>query len=277
MDAWNRNGKEEATSAASARCDVPPVCAQLHIGRPAGTDIYFTEVSLNCVARTPTEVDRMHFNCALFISIRSLLPLVLAQLLIQFQKPIVVEHALAVNGSRSIINDTVPQLVNNSVHRSVRALGGTFSFEEFDNSIRSANLFAPDYSIGRCAYRDCPFASIHFAFCFTFLAFVHAQQTTAETRWAAFTWWTMWKMNRLSTCSHRRRPKVINTTSSCWTWHDRTSTSSSTTYGTTRIGWPRWCSRWFSSLACSRTMRTCGCECTAHKCGSHAARWSTEK
>lgn len=94
-----------------------------------------------------------------FTSIRSLLPLVLAQLLIQFQKPIVVtENALAVNGSRPLLmTDTASQLSNDSTvgtaaHRSARAVDGPFSIDENENSIHSANLFAPDYSIGRWRY-----------------------------------------------------------------------------------------------------------------------------
>lgn len=82
-----------------------------------------------------------------------MLPLVLAQLLIQFQKPIVVEQALAVNGSRPfVIDDALPQLSNDSTdgHRSARAIDGLFSIDDSENPIHSANLFAPDYSLGRC-------------------------------------------------------------------------------------------------------------------------------
>lgn len=79
----------------------------------------------------------------------------LAQLLIQFQKPIVIEHALAVNGSRPLINDTHTQLNNDSttVHRSIRAIDEAFRFDNNENSIQSANLFAPDYSFGKW-YRE---------------------------------------------------------------------------------------------------------------------------
>lgn len=110
----------------------------------------------NCFAfGTIVRLKRLHTYQ--FISIRSLLPLVLAQLLIQFQKPIVVaEHALAVNGSHPLLmTDTTSQLSNDSnvaaaAHRSVRAVDEPFSIDEKENSIHSANLFAPDYSIGTC-------------------------------------------------------------------------------------------------------------------------------
>lgn len=96
----------------------------------------------------------------------------LAQLLIQFQKPIVVEHALAVNGSRPLINDTHAQLNNDSaaVHRSTRAIDGAFKFDENENSIQSANLFAQDYSFGKWRRwrRKCMCVAIVINFCFFF-------------------------------------------------------------------------------------------------------------
>lgn len=166
MGSWSQNRTEKATQAASTKCNVSCVCAQLHIGRFACADVHSIEVSswtwnflwlqlrLRCVdERAQSKVIAYNSVYLFFYSIRSLLPLVLAQLLIQFQKPIVVEHALAVNGSRPLINDTLSTspLSNDSiVHRSTRALGGQLSFDESDNSIRSANLFAPDYSIGMC-------------------------------------------------------------------------------------------------------------------------------
>lgn len=81
----------------------------------------------------------------------------LAQLLIQFQKPIVVEQALAINGSRPLIDDIMSHLSNASIvdaHRTVR------DADENQNTIHSANLFAPDYSIGMCMALSRPIMAI---------------------------------------------------------------------------------------------------------------------
>lgn len=80
---------------------------------------------------------------------RSLLPLVLAQLLIQFQKPIIIERTQ--NNTNLLINETMPPRSSNynfSNHRNVRAILPNQVNEELDNQFGQFNLLAPDYSSG---------------------------------------------------------------------------------------------------------------------------------
>lgn len=118
------------------------------------------------------------------------------------------------------INDTLLSMLNQSdvaVHRSIRAI-------ETDNSIHSANLFAPDYVVGMClvfvmneivGMALTLNLSIHFNLRFSLLYVTRcgaAYQMEIEIHWAVRMRWTTLKMNRYGICIRNRRRKPTSTT-----------------------------------------------------------------
>lgn len=73
-----------------------------------------------------------------------MLPLVLAQLLIQFQQPIITEQANN-NATNSLINDTIGAQLNRST-RSIPAYQDDLPHNNLGDNFMKDRFFAPDYS-----------------------------------------------------------------------------------------------------------------------------------
>lgn len=58
----------------------------------------------------------------LFVLVRCLLPLVLGQLLVQFQKPILMESMIALNVNKTALNATMATNSTVPLHRSTRSI-----------------------------------------------------------------------------------------------------------------------------------------------------------
>lgn len=149
MAARSGEGEKEEAKAATTECDAASVRAAAHRRRTAAAGVYDNQVSMMnrvssivCAGIKSAEI-RLCVNIHLIL-IRTIAPLVLAQLLIQFQKPIADEQLF--NGTSAVSNGSLGVGIDRG-----RPIRSAFDVRDAVNGEQTAdrlNLFAPDYAVG---------------------------------------------------------------------------------------------------------------------------------